>query len=134
MKLIKIESIFNTLGYKIDDAYNDLINVQMLPEDEFIIWKEKKRWEIVKYHYKNNLFYKNKLGSSGINRHWNDLPIMEKKDFQVGLDNILSENFSKKDCYIASTSGSSGHPFYFAKDKYTNARVGAFSKIRYEEL
>jgi phenylacetate-CoA ligase len=134
LKLIKIESIFNTLGYKIDDAYNDLINVRMLPEDEFIIWKEKKRWEIVKYHYKNNLFYKNKLGSSGINRHWNDLPIMEKKDFQVGLDNILSENFSKKDCYIASTSGSSGHPFYFAKDKYTHARVWAFWKIRYEEL
>ena len=43
MKLLKIESIFNLLGYNVDKAYNDLINIQMIPLDEFRKWKEKKK-------------------------------------------------------------------------------------------
>ena len=59
---------------------------------------------------------------------------MQKSDFQGNIGNFLSKGFNKSNSYFSNTSGSSGHPMSFAKDKFTHARVWAFWKIRYEEL
>ena len=134
MGFVKIESLFRLFGYKIDKAYSDLINNNKLSDSEYHLWKNDKRWDIVKYHFNNNPFYKNKLGGINFPSNWHDLPIIEKADFQGNIEEFLSTGYNKNNCYIANTSGSSGHPFFFAKDKYTHARTWAFWKFRYKQL
>ena len=46
---------------------------------------------------------------------WDEIPFMEKKDFQNDISKLLSIGYSKKNCYISNTSGSSGTPMFFAK-------------------
>ena len=40
---------------------------------------------------------------------------MEKKDFQIEFENLLSNAFNKNNVYIANTSGSTGQPFFMQK-------------------
>ncbi len=50
------------------------------------------------------------------------------------MDEILTTGFSKNKVYISSTSGSSGHPFFFAKDKFTHALTWANIEQRYKSI
>ena len=59
---------------------------------------------------------------------------MYKSDYQKKIETLISKGFNKSNVYIANTSGSSGHPFYFAKDKETHALTWAFILYRYKEL
>jgi len=134
MKFLKIESIFNLMGYKVDKAYEYLLKNSELSEEEFFKWKDKKRWEIVNYHFKNNSFYRKKFSSNEIPKNWSELPIMQKSDFQGNIDTFLSKGSNRLNSYFSNTSGSSGHPMSFAKDKFTHSLNWAFWKIRYSEL
>ena len=78
-----------------------------------------KRKEIVQFHLENNTFYKNLVGNRDVS-DWNNLPILTKKNLQVPLKERLSKGF-EKNIYINKTSGSSGDPFIFAKDKFSHA-------------
>ena len=80
---------------------------------------EEKRNEIVQFHIENNTFYQNLVGNYDVS-DWNNLPILTKKNLQVPLKNRLSKGF-EKNIYINKTSGSSGDPFIFAKDKFSHA-------------
>lgn len=80
---------------------------------------EDKRNELVKFHLENNTFYKNLVGNIDVS-DWNNLPILTKKNLQVPLKDRLSKGF-EKNIYINKTSGSSGDPFIFAKDKFSHA-------------
>lgn len=96
-------------------------------------WRLRKRWEIVQFHYKNNICFRKKVGKK-INSKWESLPILTKSDFQRPMNEVLTTGFSKNKVYISSTSGSSGHPFYFAKDKFTHALAWANIEARYKNL
>ena len=50
---------------------------------------------------------------------------MTKKDFQKTLSERLSKGFTLKNVYVNKTSGSSGDPFIFAKDKMCHALTWA---------
>ncbi|MGK0175432.1 MAG: phenylacetate-CoA ligase, partial [Ulvibacter sp.] len=50
-----------------------------------------------------------------------EVPIMQKKDLQKPLAQRLSYGFTPKNSYVNKTSGSSGHPFIFAKDRSCHA-------------
>ncbi len=98
---------------------------------EFKEWQNQKRWEIVQYHFNNNPFYQDLIGGE-LPESWRDLPVMTKASYQQEITGMLSVPFKdKKDVYIANTSGSSGHPFYFAKNKYAHALAWALIKDRY---
>jgi phenylacetate-CoA ligase len=83
-----------------------------------------KRKEIVDYHLKNNTSYQEFVGKTSF-ENWNELPIMTKKDFQKPLSERLSNGFTPKNVYINKTSGSSGDPFIFAKNKFCHALTWA---------
>lgn len=83
-----------------------------------------KRKEIVDYHLKNNPSYQEFIGKKSF-ENWNELPIMTKKDFQKPLSERLSNGFTPKNVYINKTSGSSGDPFIFAKNKFCHALTWA---------
>jgi phenylacetate-CoA ligase len=106
------------------EASAELQKIQSIPEEEFENYIQIKKQEIVDYHLKNNPSYQELVGKTNSN-HWNDLPIMTKKDFQKPLIERLSKGFSTKNVYVNKTSGSSGDPFIFAKDKFSHALTWA---------
>lgn len=99
-------------------------SIVAVPENEFAHFNEKRKKEIVEYHLKNTSYYRKLIGNKSFNC-WEDLPVMTKKDFQQPLAERLSTDYTIKNCYINKTSGSSGDPFIFAKDKFSHALTWA---------
>ncbi len=73
-----------------------------------------------------NLFYQSFLKAKGVKniQNWEEIPIIQKKDFQVNIDQII-EGGSLNKLHVHSTSGSTGTPFYFAKNKFCHAMTWA---------
>ena len=111
-------------GFPIKEAKKRLQEIQNIPEEQYENYVIEQRNKIVDYHLKNNEFYKKFIGDNSV-ENWEDIPVMTKKDIQIPLQDRLSEGFKIKDCYINKTSGSSGHPLIFAKDKYCHAMTWA---------
>ena len=55
--------------------------------------------------------------------------MLEKSDYQNKLDSQLSRGYTIENTYVANTSGSSGHPFFFAKNKESHAYVGHLKSL-----
>lgn len=101
------------------EAQVEFENNLQISETDYQKHIEDKRNEIVQFHLENNTFYKNLVGNNDVS-DWNNLPILTKKNLQVPLQQRLSKGF-EKNIYINKTSGSSGDPFIFAKDKFSHA-------------
>ncbi len=86
------------------------------------------------FHSENNLFYQSFLESKDAVKIDNrtDLPVFTKKDFQINIDEIITEGLKKSELHVHNTSGSTGTPFYFAKDKFCHAMN--WSEIDYHLL
>lgn len=116
----------NTLklnGFPISKAKSLLKEIQQIPENKYENYTINAREKIVTYHIQNNPFYRKLIGSK--NYSWEDIPVMTKSDLQQPLENRLSKGFNQKNIYINKTSGSSGTPFVFAKDKFCHALTWA---------
>ena len=124
------ETYLRLVGYDIGFASLKLKQIHILSPEEFYNWQEEQKWKIAWHHYENNPFYRKKVGKHFPN-HWGDLPIMEKLDYQYDLEKLLSKGYTKKNTYVSNTSGSSGHPFFFAKNKEAHAMDWALIKDRY---
>jgi len=111
-------------GFPMKEAKAELRKIQSIPEQEFEAFIEIKKQEIVEYHLKNNSSYQKLVGKTTF-KNWNDLPIMTKAAFQKPLMERLSNGFSLKNVYVNKTSGSSGDPFIFGKDKFSHALTWA---------
>ncbi|WP_417884629.1 phenylacetate--CoA ligase family protein [Zunongwangia sp.] len=97
-----------------------LHEIDSISQENYPDYISAKKREIVNYHLKNNPFYKSFIGDKSIEK-WEDIPIMSKSDLQKPIKERLSKDFNLKNTYIGKTSGSSGHPFTFAKDKLCHA-------------
>lgn len=106
--------------FPIKKAQDALREIQHIPVQEYEAHVQKKKTEIVQYHLKNNNFYREFFGNKKFQK-WKDVPVMRKEDLQRPLEKRLSEGFSIKKVYCSKTSGSSGHPFIFAKDRFCHA-------------
>ncbi len=107
-------------GFPIKKAKSELEKIINLSEEEYTLFLQNKKKEIVDFHLNNNSFYKNLVGNKTV-ENWEDLPILNKQNLQKPLEERLSKGYSKKNIYLNKTSGSSGTPFVFAKDKYSHA-------------
>lgn len=110
-------------GFPLSEAMEQFRAIQQIPENEFENYILKAREKIVAYHIQNNSFYRSFIGNK--NMTWENIPIMTKSDLQRPLEDRLSKEFTKKSVYINKTSGSSGTPFIFAKDKFCHALTWA---------
>lgn len=117
-------------GYPLQQAVSELKRIQAMGRDEFLDWQNRAAWDIARHHYQHNDFYRQKVGNH-FPKRWEDLPIVTKADLQKPLPEIISKNINLSDCYVGSTSGSSGTPFFFAKDKFTHAMTWAVIRDRY---
>ncbi|QXP80604.1 MULTISPECIES: phenylacetate--CoA ligase family protein [Winogradskyella] len=116
--------------FPIKKACCALQKIQNKNEAEFNDYVVKKKEDIFNYHIQNNSFYKSISKNANV-KDWKSIPIMTKHDLQSDLSNRLSEEFNKKNVYINKTSGSSGHPFVFAKDKFCHALTWAVIQNRF---
>lgn len=106
------------------EAIAEFEKIQAISDAEYENYNNLKRKEIVEYHLKNNKSYQEIVGKLEI-QNWSELPIMTKKEFQKPLSERLSKGFTLKNVYVNKTSGSSGDPFIFAKDKFCHALTWA---------
>lgn len=111
-------------GFPIKDANAELTKILSIPENDFENHISGKKKEIVEHHLKHNPSYREFVGGNP-NPNWDSLPVMTKKEFQKPLSERLSEGFTTKSVYVNKTSGSSGDPFIFAKDKFSHALTWA---------
>ena len=129
--------IFNMVmfwkGYDIKKHLKLIEDLKTHSFDKSIEWMQEKKWDIARFHFSNNSFYKNKIGTA-LPDNWNDIPKITKSELQVDMKDIITKNIKKNNIYISNTSGSSGHPFYFAKDKNAHARAWAYWTFRYSEI
>lgn len=107
-------------GFPMKEAMIEFSKIQAVSDGEYENYINLKRKEIVDYHLKNNKSYQEFIGKKSI-ENWNEIPIMTKKEFQKPLQERLSNGFTPKNVYVNKTSGSSGDPFIFAKDKFCHA-------------
>ncbi|MFH7016200.1 phenylacetate--CoA ligase family protein [Flavobacterium sp. FlaQc-47] len=107
-------------GFPIKKAKTELDKIVNLSEEDYVVFLQNKKEEIVDFHLKNNSFYQDLIGNK-TNLKWEDLPILNKQNLQKPLEERLSKGYSRKNVYLNKTSGSSGTPFVFAKDKNCHA-------------
>ncbi len=117
-------------GFPMKKAKAELQKIIALSEAEHQKFLENKKQEIVSFHLKNNDFYKDLVGKNW-SGNWNDLPVLNKKNLQKPLSERLSEGFTEKSVYVNKTSGSSGDPFIFAKDKFCHGLTWASNIYRF---
>ncbi|CAM3342762.1 phenylacetate--CoA ligase family protein [Aequorivita lipolytica] len=115
--------------FPIKRAKDELLHISAINEADYEAFLNAKKAEIVNYHLKYNNFYQSKVSEGSTN--WESLPILKKTDYQIPLKERLSIDFSEKDVYINKTSGSSGNPIRFAKDKYSHAITWAYHIERF---
>jgi len=117
--------------FPIKKAQKALREIQKIPEQEYEAYVEQKKREIVQHHLDTNSFYQQFFGDRKFDK-WEEVPIMLKADLQRPLEERISNVFSPKSVYISKTSGSSGHPFIFAKDRFCHALTWAEFIDRYQ--
>ena len=123
--------IMKLQGYPLQEAQKELRRIQNLSQNEFHNFVETRKWEQVHFHYQNNSLYRKLIGDK-FPEKWEDLPILTKKEIQKPLIEILSNGFSLKNVFKNNTSGSSGTPFFFVKDKKSHAQTWALILDRYQ--
>lgn len=102
------------------EASAELEKILFVSNVDYDNYVNQKKKEIVEYHLKHNKSYQEFVGKKSFD-NWDELPIMTKKKFQKPLSERLSEGFTPSNVYVNKTSGSSGDPFIFAKDKFCHA-------------
>jgi phenylacetate-CoA ligase len=120
-------------GYPLKKAKTVFETIQKKNETELSTYIEAKKQDIVEYHLKHNPFYKT-FAKGANSKEWYNVPVMTKRDLQQPLNRRLSEDFTSKRVYTNKTSGSSGDPFIFAKDKFCHALTWAGFIDRYSWL
>ncbi|NNC45612.1 MAG: phenylacetate--CoA ligase family protein [Winogradskyella sp.] len=128
MRLFDLSLRFN--GFDIRKAKSTLKQIQQIPEVEYKSYVHRKRKEVLEFHLKHNAYY-NRLASNVNTEDWNTVPVLTKSQLQTSLNNRLSDGYSTTSVYTNKTSGSSGHPFTFAKDKWCHALTWAVIMNRF---
>lgn len=111
-------------GFPIVEAKKRLQEIQQISEVNYKAYVEESRKAIVNFHLKENPFYRSFVDMKQI-KSWDEVPVMQKSDLQKPLKERLSQGYTPKNIYVNKTSGSSGHPFVFAKDKMCHALTWA---------
>lgn len=118
-------------GFPIKKAKLVLKRILDKSETDFNLYIQNKKQEIVNYHLQHNAFYKSLVKNTNTT-DWKNIPIMTKRDLQQPLNKRLSDGFTAKNVYVNKTSGSSGHPFVFAKDKFCHALTWSIIQHRFD--
>lgn len=118
-----LNNVLRWKGFPIDQARQKVDELSSLGAEDILIRQEKEKWEIFRHHQKFTSWYSEKVKFTPTD--WAQIPVLQKKDYQAALPSLLSAGTTPDKVYIGNTSGSSGHPFFYAKDKYCHALTWA---------
>ncbi|WP_300433660.1 phenylacetate--CoA ligase family protein [Christiangramia sp.] len=116
--------------FPIKRAQKTLEEIQNIPEEDYTEYQRKRKNAILDYHIQHNDFYREFFNWDGFD-DWQHVPIMKKSDLQHPLKDRLSSTYNSKTAYVGKTSGSSGTPFIFAKNRFAHALSWAGFQDRY---
>jgi len=129
---MKSNLFWRILGYDIEKSKIELKQINSLSEEKFWELQLRKRDSILMHHLENSPWYKNY--TKDINHsNWSEIPVIKKTDLQ----NYSSKEKPNKlfnNIYFANTSGSSGHPLLFWKNRECHSFAWAKIQISYEIL
>lgn len=128
MKIFDLSLRLN--GFPIKRARKFLQDIKQIQDADFQGYVNNKRQDIVNYHLTKTPFYKSLLNNYDY-EDWNKVPVMTKRDLQQPLKYRMSIDYTPKNVYVNKTSGSSGDPFIFAKDKFCHALTWAEIQDRF---
>jgi len=111
-------------GFPIVESRRKLDDILKVPEKDYAAFNNMRKREIADFHIKNNNLYRHLIGRDGFSE-WEDLRVMKKSDLQRPLAERLSDGYTTKNVFLNKTSGSSGDPMLFAKDKDCHALIWA---------
>ncbi len=94
-----------------------------LQKADFSSFHDQMKWEIFHYHYNENKNYRQLCPDNIVD--WQQVPVTNRKILSGNFQNWIPQNSFNKKVFHSSTSGSSGFPFEFARDKFTHAIVWA---------
>ena len=117
-------------GFPLNRAELELQSMYNMDLDSFRNNQLQKRDACYNYHRSNNSHY-NAFCSNKEFLSWDEIPILTKESIQKPLHERLSNGYTSKNTYLSNTSGSSGEPFHFAKDKFCHAMTWAIIKNRF---
>ncbi|MBZ9779872.1 phenylacetate--CoA ligase family protein [Psychroflexus sp. CAK8W] len=120
----RFKKILSLKGFPIYKAQKELEAILSISEGDFQNFNEKRKQSILDFHLKNNSNYSQFIKKTHYNT-WDEIPVMTKADLQKSLKDRLSRGYKASKVFVNKTSGSSGHPFIFAKDKYAHALTWA---------
>lgn len=118
-------------GFPLKTSENDLEFIQSLEVDSFFQWVSNLREQQFNYFSNYNSFFNAFLSSGGAKYTFDQTPIITKGVIQKPLKELISVPYIGKSVFINNTSGSSGTPFIFAKDKFAHAMTWALIRDRY---
>lgn len=111
-------------GFPIEKATNEYQKIKEVEAKDFEAYNHKRKQYILHFHLEHNSFYRAKTDGVKLDS-WEDLPVLTKKDLQIPLEDRISNGYNIKDLFVNKTSGSSGDPFIFCKDKQAHAMTWA---------
>jgi phenylacetate-CoA ligase len=118
-------------GFPFSAARDRLAEVQQLKtRSQATDYQRKMAWELFEHHRRNNPAYAGILGDRVIEK-WEDIPVLRKLDIQMPFEERLTKGIPKNQLHTHYTSGSSGKPFFFAKDKFAHAMFWSVIDNRY---
>jgi len=117
-------------GFPVKETNRLFKKIHAFSDTEFEAYIEEQKKAILNHHLQHNTFYKS-LAKNADSTDWELLPVLTKKELQQPLNNRLSDGYTEKNCHISKTSGSSGTPFIFAKDKFSHALTWSVFRDRF---
>ncbi|MGB3606484.1 MAG: phenylacetate--CoA ligase family protein [Psychroserpens sp.] len=117
-------------GFPLKKAKTELHRILQKDDADFESYVKLQKSTIVRYHLEHNAYYRSFAHKSNID-NWYSLPVMTKRDLQLPLNERLSTGYNAKNVYVNKTSGSSGDPFIFAKDKFCHAMTWSIIQNRF---
>lgn len=101
----------------------DRVLHQTLAQTDYYAFYDRMKWDVFQCHFQNNEKYRKLCG--GVLSKWDQIPIIDRLSLRGGFMEWISQSFAHKNLFHGSTSGSSGIPFQFARDKFTHAIIWA---------
>jgi phenylacetate-CoA ligase len=107
--------------------FNEMKHNEILSDEKLELIQEGRAIKLLRHAYNNTSFYHNLLDSNNIDingirsiKDFKLLPVLTKEAFRSNLKSMIVYNFNKRYTY-AKTSGSTGIPLKFIKDRDATA-------------
>jgi hypothetical protein len=123
--------IMEIQGYPMHQAEVDLSDIQSMDVLSFFKWTQNQRKSQFNFFKEQNPLFKKILTKHNESLNYAESPILSKRDVQVKLKELISLPFLSARLFTNNTSGSSGTPFFFAKNKHAHAMTWALIRDRY---